>query len=68
MAFCPKSVDLFGWEGGGEDLIVQRWKLRMRAQEATLKEIANGKLRRLLAHNETFNCAGVDLSDLALFY
>ena len=35
----------------------QQWQLRIRAQEAALKEIANSKLRRLLADNNTFSCA-----------
>ena len=66
MAFGPNPVDSFVWGDGNEDLLfaqdaslagqfVQRWKLRMRAQEATLKEVANSKLRRLLARNKTFN-------------
>ena len=42
-------------------------KLRMRAQEPTLKEIAKSKLRRLLAHNKTFYCAEIDVGDMALF-
>ena len=40
----------------------------MRAQEATLKEVANSKLRRLLARNKTFNCAEIDVGDMVLFY
>ena len=52
MVFGSTPVDFFGWEGGGGDLLfaqdttpagqfVQQWKLRMRAQEATLKGVAN---------------------------
>ena len=72
MVFGSNPVDLFGWEGGDEDMLfaqdtslagqfVNQRKLRMRAQEATLKEIANSKLRRLLARNQTFNCAEIDV-------
>ena len=62
MVFGSNPVDLFGWEDVDEDLLfaqdtalagqfVQQWKLRMRAHEATLKQVANSKLRRLLARN-----------------
>ena len=40
----------------------------MKAQAATLREIAHSKLRRLLARNKTFNCAERDVGDMALFY
>ena len=74
MVFGSNPVDLFGWEGGDEDMLfaqdsslagqfVNQWKLRMRAQEATLKEIANNKLRRVLPRNKTFNCAEIDVGD-----
>ena len=46
----------------------QQWKLRLRAQEATLQEIANRKLRRLLVQNRTFNCAEIDVDGMAIFY
>ena len=57
IVFGSNPVDFFGWEDGGEDLLfaqdtpqsgqfVQQWRLRMRSQEATPKEIANGKFRR----------------------
>ena len=79
MVFGSNPVDLFGWEGGGEDLMfaqdtslagqfVQQWKLRMKAARATLKEIANSELRRLLARTKTFSCAEIDVGDMALFY
>ena len=75
---CVPS-DFFGLGDGDEDLLfaqdtslagqfVQPWKLRTRAQEATLKEAADGKIRRLLARNETFNCAEIDVGDIVLFY
>ena len=72
-------VDLFGREAGDEDLMfaqdtslagqfVQQLELRRKAQGATLEEIGNGGLRRFLSHNKTFNCAEIDVSDMALFY
>ena len=47
---------------------VQQWKLRMRAQEATLKEVAKSKLRRLLARKATHSCTEIDVGDIVLFY
>ena len=34
-----------------ETFVTQHWKLRTMAREATLREVANGKLRRLLAYS-----------------
>ena len=80
MAFGSNSpVDSFGWDGGEEDLtfaediplagqFVQQWKLRVRAQEATMREIARSKLRRLLAHSKTFNCEEIDVRVMAPSY
>ena len=79
MVFGSNSVDSFGREDSDEDLMfaqgaslagqfAQPWKLRMRAWGATLEEIANSKLRRPSAHNETFKCAEVDVGDMLLFY
>ena len=67
MVFGSGPLNLFGWENQDGDMMfaqdtsravqfVRQWKLRMRAQEATLKEITNSKLRRQLAHNKSFNC------------
>ena len=78
MAFGSNPADFFGWGGGDEDLLfaqdtslagqfVQQWKLQMRAQEATLKEVANSKFRRFLARNKTSNCAEIDVGDTAFF-
>ena len=75
MVSGSNPVDFLGWEDGGGGLLfaqdtslagqfVQQWKLRMRAQEATLKEVANSNLRRLLARNKTFNCAEIDVGDM----
>ena len=72
-------MDLCGWEDKDEDLafaqdtslsgqFAQQWTLRMRAQEVASKEIANGKLWRLLAFNKPFTCTDVKIGDAALFY
>ena len=79
MFFRLIPADLFARVGQDEDLIfaqdtslasqfVQQRKLRMRAQEGTLKEIADSKQRRLLARNKTINCPNVAAGDSALFY
>ena len=79
MVFGSNPVDSIGWEGSDEDLMfaqdaspagqfAQQWKLRMRAEEATSKEIANSKLRRVLARKKTCNCTEIDVGDMALFY
>ena len=79
LVFGANPVDLYGWDDSEDDLLfaqdtsvsgqfVQQWKLRMMAQEAALKEIANSKLRRLLAFNKTFNCTDVKVGDSVLFY
>ena len=47
---------------------VNQWKLRDRAQEATSREVANSKLRRILAHSQTFNCAEAAVGDMVLFH
>ena len=63
MIFGSNLVDLCGWEDDNEDLLctqdtllagqfAQHWKLRTRAQEAALKEVAKSKLRGLLADNK----------------
>ena len=79
MVSGSNPVDLFGCAGGDEDMMfaqdaslaghfTQQWKLRAKAQEATLKDIAKSKLRRLLARNKTPNCAEIDVGDMAIFY
>ena len=40
----------------------------MMAQEAALRGATNGKLRRLLAYNKSFNYTEVQIGDTALFY
>ena len=72
-------MNLCGWEDRDEDLasaqdtslsgqFAQQWKLRMMAQEAALKEIANSRNRRAAAYNKSFNCTNVKNGDTALFY
>ena len=66
LVFGSNPMDLFGWDDSDEDLlfardtsisgqVVQQWQLRIRAQEAALKEIAKSNLRRLVAYNKTFD-------------
>ena len=45
---------------------VQQWKLGTTAQERALREIANCRLRRLLACNKSFTCADVEIGDALL--
>ena len=64
MATGSKSADLYSWQdnGSGPDCVQNapissqfplQWKLRVATQEAMLKEMANGKLRRTLDHDKT---------------
>ena len=57
LVFGSNPMDLYGWDDSEGDLLfaqdtsisgqfVQQWQLRIRAQEAALREIANSKLRR----------------------
>ena len=45
------------WRSGSAD--PYRWKLRTLVKGAALTEIANIKLRRLLAQNKSFECADI---------
>ena len=47
---------------------VRQRQLRIRAQEAALKEIADSKLRILLAYNKTFDSVDIKVGDGVLFY
>ena len=78
MVFGSYQMDLFGREDQHADLMfaqdtslpgqfVQQWKLRMRPQEATLKEIANAKVRCPMAQNKSSNCADMPAGDSVLF-
>ena len=59
---------MFAQETSLAGQFVQLWKLRMRAREVAAKEVANSKLRRLFAYNESFNCADINLGGSALFH
>ena len=72
-------MDLYGWGDTKEDLLfaqdnsisgqfVQQWRLRIRAQEAALREVANSKLRRRLAYNKTLECVDIKVGDSVLVY
>ena len=78
MVFGSNPTDLFGWEVTESNLMfaqdtslagqfAQQRKLRMRARGAALKQVGNGKLRRLL-QKKTFNCADTNPGGSALFY
>ena len=71
-------MDLYGWGDSDGDLLfaqdtsfsgqfAQQWQLRIRAQEAASKEIANSKLRRPLAYNKTFDCVEIKVGGSVLF-
>ena len=47
---------------------VRRRKLRISAHATIPKGVANSKLRRLLAHNTSFNCADVKVGDAVLLH
>ena len=49
-------------------LVAQRRKLRMMAQGAALEEIANSRLRRLLAYNKSFVRTDLKIASSALPY
>ena len=79
MVFGSSAVDNFGWGFEDEDLLfsqdtslsgqfVTQWKLRTLVQEAALKETANGKLRRILAFNNSFDSVDVRVGDQVLFH
>ena len=70
LVFGSNPADNFGWGDEDEDLLfaqdtslpgqfVAQWKLRMLAQEAALKEIANSTLLRILAFKNSFDSVDV---------
>ena len=74
IAVGSNPADNFGWGEEDEDLLyaqdtslsgqfAAQWKLRMLAQKAALKEIANGKLRRILAFKNSLD--SVDVAERA---
>ena len=78
MVFGSNLADLHGRTGKDDDLLfaqatspsgqfVQQWELRKMAQEATLKDTANKKLRGLIARTSSFHCADVKVASSPLF-
>ena len=72
MVIGSNSVDSYSWQVGVEDLqfaqdtliseqFAQHWELRMVAQKAALKELANSELRCLLARNQSFECTAAKI-------
>ena len=55
----PRAMTLEVLKGASQR--AQRWRPRAMTQGAMLKEVANSKLRRPLAHNETFPGMGVEV-------
>ena len=62
----PNCADLSWWQDGDADLLFagetsisgllfKQWNLRVMPQKAAVREMVNGKLRRLLAHNRPFD-------------
>ena len=45
----------FALDAQASSRFAHQWKPRVMAQGATLKEMANSRLRRLLSHNQTFS-------------
>lgn len=78
LDFGSNPVDPYGWDGQVRDLLfaqgasvsgqlAQQLGLRTMAQAAAPKEVANSKLRRLLADNKPLNYANVDIGGSVLF-
>ena len=71
-------ADLYGWDDQYANLLfaqgpcsgqlAQQWKLRIMAQEAAWKLVANSKLQRLLAYKMTSKCADAMNRDSVPFY
>ena len=79
MVIGPNPAGVYGWEDKDEDLtfaqdtsksgqFAQQWKLRIMAQDAASKEIANSRLRKVLAYNESFTRTNVKIGDAVIFY
>ena len=72
-------VDLHPWEDYDRDLhfvqntsvssqFTQQWKLRVTAQGARGTGPANGKLRRIMDRNQTFNSIDIAIGDSVIFH
>ena len=79
MVFGSNPADNFGWGDGDGNLpfaqgtsqsghFVAQWKLRMMAQETALREIANSKLRRISARNNSPDSVDVRAVGEVLFH
>ena len=79
MIFGANLAGLSEWGDKDEDLplaqdsslsrlVAQRRKLRMMAQGAALEDIADSRLRRLLAYNKSFVRADLKIASTALPY
>ena len=75
LAFGSNPVEQHAWQSDYSDRDFaqeasipekpdQRWRRRIAAKEDALEEIARKKLRRLLAHNRTFDYADAKVGGL----
>ena len=58
----------FGQDTSTPGQSVQRWKLRMMAQSAALREIANSESRWLLDRNKSLDCADANAGGSVIPY
>ena len=74
LVFGANPTDLYDWDDSDGDLLfaqdasisgqfAQQRQLRIRAQGAALKEIAEGTLRRLPPCNKTFDSVDIKVGD-----
>ena len=79
LVFGSDPAYLNAWEENDRDLdfardasvssrLASQWKLRVLAQEAMLKDMDNGQLRRIMHHHQTFNSFGIAIGDAVVFY
>ena len=78
MAFGSNAADLYTSQGDDDDAdfaqeasnscqLTRQWRLRVMAQEETFKDLAHGKSRRLLAHNQPSQGAEIDVGNSVIF-
>ena len=78
MAFGSNSADLYTSQGDDDDADfaqeasissqpMRQWRLRVVAQEETFKDLAYGKSRRLLAHNQPSQGAEIEVGNSVIF-
>ena len=79
MAFVSSPEALYSWQDTDADLdfeqhasissqITPKWKLRVMAREATSREMATSKLRRILDRNRTRERTGLVIGDSMILY